>query len=266
LGELTPLSSPLDKSDATFIVRFALSGTPNAVSFESFTFPGQFLRHQDLRIKLQHNDGSDLFRQDASFIPLRRGVFAQTRFESVNFPGFFIRHSNFQLFLAKDDGSPQFQQDSTWRRLPQLSTSAPPGALSFQSVNFPDRLMRHHNFLGELTQVISPSDKADSEFIVRQALNGSPISVSLEAVNFPGFFLRHQDFRIKLQHNDGSDTFRQDASFNYNDGGCVEGNCQVSFESVNFPGRFIRHFNFELWLAGSATPLEDFVWQPVPTR
>jgi hypothetical protein len=273
LGGLTPVGSALDRADATFITRpFGLTGTPDAVSFESLNFPGHFLRHNFSRIKLHANDGSELFRQDATF-KLRpngsRGVFSQVRYESLNFPGYFIRHSNFELWLGQEDGSEFFRLDSTWRRLHAPLGNTLPGATSFESFNFPCHFIRHRNSLGELTGVASDLDRADATFVVRPALNGSPIAVSLESVNFPGHFLRHNFFRIKLHANDGSELFRQDASFIYNDGAAWEGNGGVSFESVNLPGHFIRHSNFELWLAqsdGSTLFGQDASWQAVPAR
>jgi hypothetical protein len=76
-GELATISSALDRCDATFAVRPALSGTPGAVSFESVNYPGLYLRHQFWRLKLHPNDGSALFRQDASFNP-KRGLSSRT--------------------------------------------------------------------------------------------------------------------------------------------------------------------------------------------
>ncbi len=275
-GFLTPVSSDLDRADATFRIRAGLTGARDSVSFEASNLPEHFLRHQDLRLKLHRNDGSDLFRADATFLPSRRGTFSFTRLQSVNFPGHFIRHANFELSIGPDDGSELFKSDSTWRRIPPPPRTAPPGALSFHSVNFPGRYIRHRNALGEISPISNDLDRRDSTFVLRAALVGrgevetypvdaNEIAVSLESVNFPGLFLRHQDFRIKLQQNDGSLLFRRDASFFHQDGGCPEGNCQVSFESVNLPGSFIRHSNFELWLAqrdGTDLFNQDAAWQP----
>ncbi|MEU8260354.1 AbfB domain-containing protein [Micromonospora sp. NPDC048999] len=278
LGDLTTVSSALDRADATLREVSALDGTRDAVSFESINFPGHYLRHQNFRIKLQRDDGSNLFHRDASFKTYRQGVFAHRRFESVNYPGHYVRHANFQLWLAKDDGSESFQKDSTWRRLPPPTVNVPPGTLSFESRNFPGRFIRHRNELGEVTPVTNDLDKSDSSFVVRQALirkgeqapgysdDAREIAVSLESINYPGHFLRHQNYRLKLQPNDGSLLFRQDASFFYQDGGCWSGNCPMGFESVNMPGYYIRHSDFQLWLAKRTdiSPAEDSVWQPVP--
>jgi hypothetical protein len=269
LGEITEVLTALDRADATFLIRPALDGTPDAISLEASNFPGHYLRHQNFILKLHKNDNSELFKKDASFLPTRRGVFAHTRLESVNFRGHFIRHSHFQLSIARDDGTPLFDKDATWWRVPILSATAPAGAFSFESINFPGRFIRHRNSLGEITPVVSNLDKQDANFIIRPALNGSPIGISFESVNFPGHFLRHQNFRIKLHRFENTQLFRDDASFEYNDGGCQEGNCRVSFESVNLRGHHIRHTNFELWLAksdGSILFGNDSTWQPQPAR
>jgi hypothetical protein len=70
--------------------------------------------------------------------------------------------------------------------------------VSLQSSNFPDRVIRHFNFLGELhrkVDLIGDRDKADATFDMRE-LGGN--RVQFFAINFPSHVLRHQDFRIKL--------------------------------------------------------------------
>jgi hypothetical protein len=277
-GEVSTIGSDLDRADATF--RIHPIGSGDLIRLEASNFPGQFLRHQDFRVKLHVDDGSDLFRQDSTFRVSRRGLYGWTRLESVNFPGHFVRHRNFELHVDPDDGSPLFAQDAAWRRLPPPLRSSPTGAMSIQSDNVPGRFVRHRDSLGFITFVESDLDRHDASFVMRRALLqpgegalGMPrdvneISVSLEAVNFPGHFLRHQDFRIKLHPDDGSLLFRQDASFMYNDGDCAEGNCGFSLESVNLPGHFIRHSNFELFLAandGTDLFAHDASWRPTPS-
>jgi hypothetical protein len=81
-------------------------------------YPGHFLRHQDFRLQLSHDDGSDssLFRQDASFYE-SPGLAAGSgmSFESVNYPGRFIRHRDFHLWVELNDGSDLFRQDASFR-------------------------------------------------------------------------------------------------------------------------------------------------------
>lgn len=123
LGELTVIKSDNDKTDSDFKIVKGLSGG-NSVSFESRGFPGNYLRHQDSRIKLHRPDGTDLFRKDASFKMVPGLADASwNSFESVNYPGYYIRHSNYHLFIqnGKED---VFRKDATFR----VVRSEPPKA------------------------------------------------------------------------------------------------------------------------------------------
>jgi hypothetical protein len=119
---------------------------------------------------------------------------------------------------------------------------------SFQSLNYPDRYMAHQEFLGVLIEVHSDQDKKDSTFKLIEGL-ADRRAVTFESVNFPGFYLRHRSFRIHLEHSDGTDTFKEDATFWLEAGNAnpLEPGA-ASFRSFNYPGRFIRHTNFQLWL------------------
>jgi Alpha-L-arabinofuranosidase B (ABFB) domain len=131
----------LDKADTSFIIRRpGLSATRGSVSLESVNYPGFYLRHQNYRLKLQRDDGMDLFHQDASFFwqpPLSPGHPNAESLESVNSRGHYIRHQNYELWLAPPDaGNIQtFSQDASschwtalWQSLcPVASTGwAPP--------------------------------------------------------------------------------------------------------------------------------------------
>jgi hypothetical protein len=98
----------LDKADATFIIRKpGLSETPDSVSLESANYPGHYLRHQDYRLVLQRDDGSNLFRKDATFLVRQPALSAgnpnAVSLASVNHPGHFIRHQQNRLWLARPD-------------------------------------------------------------------------------------------------------------------------------------------------------------------
>jgi hypothetical protein len=134
--------------------------------------------------------------------------------------------------------------------------------VSLESLNFPGRFVRHRNFLGELTEVVSDLDRHDATFSI-----GTNPGVGEKAwfrpVNFPLHALRHQDFRIKLHEwnmplvppgelgiawNESPEQLllREDATFYMRQGRADPG--AVSFESFNFPGHFLRHRNFELFI------------------
>ena len=53
------------------------------------------------------NDGSQQFRDDASFVmaPCDPTSYCRTSFEAANIPGHYIRHRNFELWLSPLDGA-----------------------------------------------------------------------------------------------------------------------------------------------------------------
>lgn len=115
LGEITRIKSELDRKDGTFVLKPALSGPQGAVSFEAVNFPNHFLRHQHNRVKLHQNDGSDLLKKDASFIPRPGLAGTGISYESVNYPGSFLRHRDFHLWVEKNDGSELFRNDASFQ-------------------------------------------------------------------------------------------------------------------------------------------------------
>lgn len=117
--------------------------------------------------------------------------------------------------------------------------------VSIQSSNIPSSYIRHRNFIGEISPIVTNLDKADATFRKRPGLAFRGC-VSFESTNFPGFYLRHQDFRIKLQKNDNSALFRGDATFCIQPG--LADSSKVSFRAYNLPNHYIRHRNFELFV------------------
>jgi Alpha-L-arabinofuranosidase B (ABFB) domain len=64
--------------------------------------------------------------------------------------------------------------------------------LSLRSRNFGDRFIRHQNFLGELTPIVSDLDRRDATFFVQELAGGK---MRLVATNLDRtFVLRHQDW------------------------------------------------------------------------
>ncbi|WP_206074441.1 family 43 glycosylhydrolase [Antribacter gilvus] len=119
------------------------------------------------------------------------------------------------------------------------------GRASFEPVNYAGRFVRHQDYLGRIDPVTSSSAaqlKSDATFTVVPGLASSSC-YSFQATN--GRFLRHKDYRVRLDTNDGSATFRADATFCAQTGS-VTGS--VSFTSYNFPSRTLRHKRSELWI------------------
>jgi Alpha-L-arabinofuranosidase B (ABFB) domain len=81
---------------------------------------GRYLRHSSFRLRLSPDEGTALFRGDATFCA-RAGVAAgSVSLESRNFGGFFLRRLGGELWVDQDDGSAAFRQDSSFLIRPAL--------------------------------------------------------------------------------------------------------------------------------------------------
>jgi YVTN family beta-propeller protein len=95
--------------------------------------------------------------------------------------------------------------------------------------------------------IIAPTASTDpllTHFVVRDGLADANC-VSFESVKQVGQVLRHQGYRLQLGVNDGSDVFKNDATF------CPEAGLDgsgVTLRSKNYPERVLRQINQELWL------------------
>ncbi|MFD5799853.1 AbfB domain-containing protein [Streptomyces sp. NPDC127020] len=113
-------SAGLLKQDATWTLRRGLADS-SCYSFESVNYPGRFLRHAESRVRTATDDGSALFRQDATFCA-RPGIGGPgVTFESINIPGSYLRHFESAVYIASGNGAqgtynrPQtLTADATW--------------------------------------------------------------------------------------------------------------------------------------------------------
>lgn len=119
---------------------------------------------------------------------------------------------------------------------------------AFQSSNYPERRIRHKNFLGYLDPIgVSSSQlaKNDSSFFIHSGLSNASC-YSFAAKKFPSYYLRHQGYRVKLQLFTGDKQFKDDATF------CKQpalNGIGMSFAPINLSGQYyIRHRGFELYL------------------
>jgi Alpha-L-arabinofuranosidase B (ABFB) domain len=114
LASATTITSDLDKLDSSFRIVRGLADK-NAVSFQSRNFSNQYLRHQNSRLRISPSDGSDLFKQDATFFMIPGLAGTDASFRSFNFPDRFIRHRNFLIFVESNTTGGPFAQDATWK-------------------------------------------------------------------------------------------------------------------------------------------------------
>lgn len=148
---------------------------------------------------------------------------------------------------------------AVWANIPVPVYTAPSGStgdfsgfigkvVSFTSVNFPDRQIMVKDNLGVLDP--PPAGSNLNSFKVVPALNGKVGFISLESVTFPGHYLRHESLRIKLHQSNGSQIFKDDASFQpmaplFPTSGAF------SLQSSNYPNWYIRHTGFQLMISES---------------
>jgi YVTN family beta-propeller protein len=98
-----------------FIVRDGLSD-PSCVSLEAVAQAGQLLRHQGYRLMLGADDGSEVFKADATFCPEVGLDGTGVTLRSKNFPERVVRHINYELWIDPVVPDPDFAADATFER------------------------------------------------------------------------------------------------------------------------------------------------------
>jgi RNA polymerase sigma factor (sigma-70 family) len=117
-GVLTPAGDEPTRRQATFDV---VTGLADSACFTFRTRDGGYLRHSSWRLRQSANQGTVLFRGDATFC-VRAGAVADTvALESSNYPGWYLRHVGNELWVDRSDGSAAFRADSSFRVRPALA-------------------------------------------------------------------------------------------------------------------------------------------------
>ncbi|MEW2045549.1 glycoside hydrolase family 43 protein [Streptomyces sp. NPDC005476] len=121
-----------------------------------------------------------------------------------------------------------------------------------KSYNYPDRYVRHANYVGRIDTY--PFDLyTDSQWKLVPGL-ADAAGVSFQSVNYPTRYLRHYNYQLQLDVNDGTSTFAGDATF-YRTAGLAD-SAWASFRSYNNPTRHIRHSNYVLRIDPISTTTE----------
>jgi hypothetical protein len=116
--KLNPANSAAARRAATFKV---VKGLANSSCYSFTTANGSYLRHRNFILRAERNDGSPLFKQDATFCPRPSPYSGAVMLESVNYPGRFLRHQNFQLRLDRYQDSTLYRSDSAFRLVAGLN-------------------------------------------------------------------------------------------------------------------------------------------------
>ncbi|MES5822779.1 AbfB domain-containing protein [Streptomyces sp. RG80] len=101
------------REDSTFK---QVKGLADASCYSFATHDGKYLRHSNFVLRAARNDGSTLFKQDATFCPrASSNSSGAVMLESVNYPGYFLRHRDFVVRLERFEYSSQYLADSSFR-------------------------------------------------------------------------------------------------------------------------------------------------------
>ncbi|MGW4968167.1 AbfB domain-containing protein, partial [Nonomuraea sp. NPDC004186] len=111
LHEVSASSDAQTRQDATFTIVTGLAA-PNGYSLRAAD--GRYLRHSGWRARLGADDGTAVFRADATFYAVPGAASGSVRLESSNYPGRFLRHRGFELWVDAYDGTTGFRDDSSF--------------------------------------------------------------------------------------------------------------------------------------------------------
>jgi hypothetical protein len=121
LGVLTAVaadSADAARRQATFTVIAGLA-KPSCSTFRSPD--GRYLRHASWRLRLNPDDGTKLFRADATFCVRPGATAGSIALEASNYPGWFLHRRGSELWVDQSDGSGVFRADSSFRIRPALA-------------------------------------------------------------------------------------------------------------------------------------------------
>ncbi|WOI62038.1 sigma-70 family RNA polymerase sigma factor [Streptomyces fradiae] len=102
LGPVSSSSGEPVRRRVTFTVVRGLADT-RCVTFRAAD--GRYLRHHYLRLRLSTDDGSRLFREDATFCPRPGAAAGSVTLHAHNYPGSVIRHRDGGIWLDGFDGT-----------------------------------------------------------------------------------------------------------------------------------------------------------------
>ncbi|KAK7053677.1 alpha-N-arabinofuranosidase [Favolaschia claudopus] len=84
------------------------------VSFEARDTPGSFIRHSGFVLLVNANDGSKLFKEDATYCP-QKGLNGQgNSIRSWSYPAHYFRHFNGNAFAASNGGADTFDAKASF--------------------------------------------------------------------------------------------------------------------------------------------------------
>ncbi|MFK8911214.1 AbfB domain-containing protein, partial [Streptomyces sp. YS-3] len=105
LGRVSASSDARTRRRVTFTVVRGLADS-RCVTFRADD--GRYLRHSELRLRLSADDGSALFREDATFCASPGSVAGSVTLHAHNYPGSVLRRRDGGIWLDGSDGTRAF--------------------------------------------------------------------------------------------------------------------------------------------------------------
>lgn len=140
-----------------------------------------------------------------------------------------------------------------------------PNWVRLKSSNYPDRFVRHANYVARLDAY--PFDPYQDQLWRMVPGLADSAGVSFQSVNVADRYLRHYDYALRLDLNDNSTAFRADATF-YRTAGLAD-SAWTSFRSYNYPTYYMRHYSNLLRIdplsaSSSLTDRQDATFRVTP--
>ncbi|GAA4128271.1 hypothetical protein GCM10022416_03800 [Actinomadura keratinilytica] len=214
------------------------TGAPNSFT----TYTSGLIQGGAIEAPLLHklNDGSGWRLWGDSYSPVNNDYYAWSTSDITSGAWTPLDQRDYTPPLNSKHGSIAGITDAEYNAL--VSRWGTPNWVRLKSYNYPDRFVRHQEFVGRIDAY--PFDPYQDQMWRMVPGLADASGVSFESVNYPGHYLRHYDLAVRLDSNDGTAQFRADATF-YRTAGLADASWS-SFRSYNYPTYYLRHSNYLL--------------------
>ncbi|MEV0646381.1 sigma-70 family RNA polymerase sigma factor [Phytomonospora sp. NPDC050363] len=113
-GDLAALALPGDEQNRQRATVTIVEGLADADCVTFRASDGRYLRHYELRLRLDADEGTDLFREDATFCPVAGATEGSVTLRAHNYPGSVLRYRDGGVHLDGSDGSETFGRESSF--------------------------------------------------------------------------------------------------------------------------------------------------------